>query len=1093
MLRAITLLLFLTQATCLNAVYVQVYQSTVNGGITQTGNTLGLASDSSTNDPGTEGFIGAFITQDMSSKVNNYPFGTTLDWTENGSTAFLDLPPGSVVLHAELIWGALYFESDPIINKSLVDSTAVNLITPDSIVHSVLPKPDVGFSGGTGQEIEIGPERRLYTRTQDVTSIVASAVASFVASQPNDFYSETYIVGNVPGEIPPPFNNSTFAGWTLIVAFENNNMNTNQLTITTAFEENNSTPLELTGFTTPTTGTASGYVFLSAFEGDTQDNSSSQDSYFLGPGNVNPPTASLSGINNPANNFFGCQINTVLPYTTDMTTGKLVQTGSGQLDTRGSFGTLNHDPFTPQPVSGGRQGTDITSINITPQLVNGQTQLFTRSATGGENLAVSSISLQIQQNAPIIAATKASSDISVTAGDTVTFTTNFENVGQEAATDLVFFDVLPAGLTFNSGTFNLSINGGGAINIPINASDLTTGVDLSPFVSSLAVNDEITITFDITVGLASTTYDNTAQIDYASASLMLDFTAQTNVVTITSTIPPISASPDSYMTVVNTVLNIPAPGVLGNDTGTSLTASPVNNFPTTLGGQVSIFVDGSFTYTPPTNYSGTGVGADTFNYTAIDFLGQMSTSTVTITITPQAISDSGSVAGNTPLNSVVSVLSNDLGSTPFQIFSFTQPVVAGSTVTIDVNGNYLYTPVNGFSGVDSFTYTMIDNFSQQSIGTVTINVLPVAVDDVGTTPANTPLNGSSVFSNDPTVGMLIGFQNPSAEGGTVSMVATGPNAGEYTYIPPTGFSGIDTFTYTISDGVNPSVTSTVTITVTPVGQNDSAITSVNTPLNQLIPVLNNDIGTGLIVTSTGVITTIQNGAVTMNSDGTYSYQPPLNSSGDDSFVYTFEDQAGSEAMATVLIKILPVLNNDFECTYVNTQLVGTSVFANDPNPNELVIIDSPMVSDEGGTVMMNMDGTYTYFPPLDFVGTDGFSYTAQDPDGDQVIGFVSIEVKPPQPPGDFEGCIEKCEFLNKNIYHLIATWTAPISPGVPIVEYRIYRKGVLVETVPATSELIYEACSCSIDAFSGYEIASVVSSGFESSRVELEIVKEITL
>ena len=1083
----------LARASFLQGVYIQVYQDTMNGGIATTGNTLGLSGSGRRNEPGLRGTIGAFITQDMSSKVNSYPFGTTLDYTQNGSTAFLDLPPGSVVLHAELIWGGSYGQGTSI-TLPLVNSTQINFVTPDGTTHLIAAKDE--YPNGTGQQALFSRDEYAYVRTQDVTALVAADVAAFVAAQPNDFYSRSYIVGGVPAKINPLSSPRDYAGWCLVVAFENAKMNTNQLTITTGCELYSgaqSPTLQLSGFRTPAAGNIAGYLFLSGFDGDSSANVADRDQFILGPGDANPPQSLISGTNNPTNNFFCSQLNTVLQYTVDVNTGKLAQSGSGQLDTRGSFGLINHDPFTPQPVSGGRQGLDVTIIDISPQLVNNQTELYTRAASGGELRILSSIALQIQQNAPLLIATQATSATTVNPGETVTLTTNFQNVGQDTAANLIFLDLLPPELTFNSGTFNLSVNRGPPTNIPISASDLTTGVDLSSVVSNLEINDTIAISFDVTVATFSATYENTAQIIYTPVQQTLNLIAETNSVTLVSAIAPLNANPDFYSTVANTPLVIPAPGILSNDVGSSLTAIPMNNFSTTLGGQVSVFLDGSFIYTPPSNYSGSGSGADTFEYTIVDAVSQTATSTVTITITPQAVSDFGSVAANTTLNAPFSILSNDLGSPPFQLINFTQPIVTGSSVTVNADGTYVYTPATGFSGVDSFDYTMEDSFSQQSLGTVTINVLPVASDDVGITPANTTLNGTSVFSNDPSTGTLTAFQNPSAQGGTVSMEVTGPNAGHYTYTPPTNFSGLDTFTYTISDGVNPPATATVRITVTPIAQPDAATTSVNTPLNQAISVLNNDIGRGLFVASTGTIATIQNGTVTMNVDGTYLYQPPLNSTRDDSFDYTLEDQAGSQSTAEIVIKLLPILNNDFETTFINTLLLGSSVLANDPHSNELIVVSNQIQSDAGGIVMMNINGTFSYTPPTNFIGTDHFSYTAQDPDGDESTGLVSINVIPrpaPPAPEHFVGYIAECLFLNKSQYRLLTTWTAPNSPTVNISAYRIYRNGVLVKTIPANDSLIFSVCSSSKKYFSGYTIVSVSDFGVESSPTQLEIVKD---
>ena len=87
---------------------------------------------------------------------------------------------------------------------------------------------------------------------------------------------------------------------------------------------------------------------------------------------------------------------------------------------------------------------------------------------------------------------------------------------------------------------------------------------------------------------------------------------------------------DSYTTPVNTTLAESAPGVLNNDTdadtGDTLAAILVSN-PTH--GSVALNSDGSFTYTPVTDYS----GSDSFTYRAIDKWGTSSNAaTVSITV-----------------------------------------------------------------------------------------------------------------------------------------------------------------------------------------------------------------------------------------------------------------------------------------------------------------------------------------------------------------------------------------------------------------------------------------------------------------------------
>jgi hypothetical protein len=113
---------------------------------------------------------------------------------------------------------------------------------------------------------------------------------------------------------------------------------------------------------------------------------------------------------------------------------------------------------------------------------------------------------------------------------------------------------------------------------------------------------------------------------------------QARITTLTTTPPP-GAHNDSYSIAQDTVLFVPAPGVLGNDdypSGTpgdmplraSFGTNPAN-------GILALNADGSFFYTPNNGF----VGIDTFTYTSSLGTGSPSTaSTVSITVTPSGTS-----------------------------------------------------------------------------------------------------------------------------------------------------------------------------------------------------------------------------------------------------------------------------------------------------------------------------------------------------------------------------------------------------------------------------------------------------------------------
>lgn len=98
---------------------------------------------------------------------------------------------------------------------------------------------------------------------------------------------------------------------------------------------------------------------------------------------------------------------------------------------------------------------------------------------------------------------------------------------------------------------------------------------------------------------------------------------------------------------------------------------------------------------------------------------------------------------------------------------------------------------------------------------------------------------------------------------------------------------------------------------------------------------------------------------------------------------------------------------------------------------------------------------------------------------------ISSAVSPPLPPSNFFGVVIKSRCPTKHGCFLIARWNA--SPTENVALYRIYNNGMLVETISASSPLIYSTCleSCSS---SGFEIAAVNIDNIESVRVKIKRV-----
>jgi VCBS repeat-containing protein len=113
-----------------------------------------------------------------------------------------------------------------------------------------------------------------------------------------------------------------------------------------------------------------------------------------------------------------------------------------------------------------------------------------------------------------------------------------------------------------------------------------------------------------------------------------DGSLNSNPVTVTITVTATNDTPagvaDAYTTAEDTVLTVPAPGVLGNDSDPDsdpLTAVLVTG---PSHGSLTLNANGSFSYTPAADFA----GSDSFSYRASDGTVSSSPATVTITVTP---------------------------------------------------------------------------------------------------------------------------------------------------------------------------------------------------------------------------------------------------------------------------------------------------------------------------------------------------------------------------------------------------------------------------------------------------------------------------
>lgn len=210
--------------------------------------------------------------------------------------------------------------------------------------------------------------------------------------------------------------------------------------------------------------------------------------------------------------------------------------------------------------------------------------------------------------------------------------------------------------------------------------------------------------------------------------------------------PPVAIN-DTILTHENTAVT---GNVLSNDAdadGDTLTAT-VATAPTY--GSLALNADGSFTYTPNTNYT----GSDTFSCTAADGYGGTATATVSIMVAntpaPVGVSDSYTTPGSIEVSAAGGVLANDTDPNGSPLIAVLALGPAHGTHALNSDGSFSYIPDDRFVGTDSFSYLPTDDAGPGAVTAVSLTITdqpPVAVNDTATTNANVPVT-IAVFSND---------------------------------------------------------------------------------------------------------------------------------------------------------------------------------------------------------------------------------------------------------------------------------------------------------------------------------------------------------
>ncbi|WP_167853580.1 tandem-95 repeat protein [Roseovarius aestuariivivens] len=346
---------------------------------------------------------------------------------------------------------------------------------------------------------------------------------------------------------------------------------------------------------------------------------------------------------------------------------------------------------------------------------------------------------------------------------------------------------------------------------------------------------------------------------------------------------------------------------------------------------------------------------------------------------------------------------SDPDGDPLTVVSISDPV--NGTLTDNGDGTYTYAPNPDYNGPESVTYTVSDPSGETATATVSFDVTPVndapdAVNDVATTDEEapivlTPLDNDTDVDGDTL--RITAATVPTAQGQVTFNDTT------ITFTPADDFFGEATISYAITDDNGGTDTAEIAVTVAnvndaPVAVDDTVNTLEDTPVT-FNPAANDTDVDGDALTVTGVDPIDPAfGTVTLNPDGTVTYQPAVNYNGPVEVGYTVSDPDGLSDTGKILINVgavpdAPVAEDDIATTPEDVAIVLTPLDNDtDPDGDTLTITGANVPTDQGAVTFT--DTTITFTPAANYNGEATISYTITDGNGGTDSAEIAVEVTP---------------------------------------------------------------------------------------------------
>jgi|GEM_PF-554619 len=415
-----------------------------------------------------------------------------------------------------------------------------------------------------------------------------------------------------------------------------------------------------------------------------------------------------------------------------------------------------------------------------------------------------------------------------------------------------------------------------------------------------------------------------------------------------------------------------------------------------LNGNLTLNPDGSFTYSPNLNY----FGSDNFIYEVCDNATPALCATQLVNIIINSVNDSPvtvpdlyTTTEDNPISGNVLTNDSDIEGDILSATVTSQPT--NGTITLQANGDFVYTPDPNYFGSDAFVYQVCDDgipsvclTENVTLSISPVNDSPVAVNDIFSTNEDNSLN-NNVLTNDteienqPMVASLVA----SPANGTVTL---NPN-GDFQYIPTPNYFGIDSFSYNVCDDSSPALCTTQSVIINILSVNDIPIIRNDTlATDEGVQVAGNastndfDVETPTMTYT--LVSFTQNGSVLFNFDGSFYYTPFAGFSGTETFQYKACDNGTPNYCdtATVYIEVIK------DCFTLDIAL-----FLESPFDTQTGLMSTTLNTVRA--VLPGMTNNPTSGQPYDntpwnYLGTEGLGWTDTDY-SPTVVDWVLISLR----------------------------------------------------------------------------------------------------